>query len=139
MRYALRDEPNGAALAANQIGLMTRAFLVSPSYGTRLRIYKGIEIASDLIVNPRIVKSGDVKLAQMEGCLSFPGINLKVERPSTVDVEFFDIDGKRFTATLDDFIARMFQHEIDHLDGLVFIKDQPEKFQKKLLKKMKVD
>jgi peptide deformylase len=73
-----------------------------------------------VLVNPRIVASGPQVLGE-EGCLSFPGIYGRVERAKQVRVAYQDLDGRPQTLDLEGFVARIVQHEGDHLDGKVFV------------------
>ncbi len=108
----LRDtvtEANGLGLAAPQVGILRKVAVIVDETG------KIIEL-----VNPKITKSeGEVELA--EGCLSCPGEVGFVTRPQTVVVEAFDRNGKQFEKTLQDMTARAACHEIDHLEGVLFI------------------
>ena len=72
------------------------------------------------MLNPRIVKNSEEIEKDWEGCLSLPGLRGLVPRYKTVKVEFYTREGKKQTKIFKDFIARIFQHELDHLDGLVF-------------------
>lgn len=102
------DHANGAGLAAPQVGVLKRVAIVLSDDGI-------IEL-----VNPIIVyKSG--KQVSPEGCLSIPGVTGDVERPKKVIVRAKDRYGKEFEVTGEDFLAKAFCHEIDHLDGILFI------------------
>lgn len=97
----------GVGLAANQIGLPYRALAIK---------------ASPMIVafNPTIVDSSEELSEYEEGCLSFPGLLLKIKRPRFVRVRYTEPNGNTVTNRYADVTARVFQHEIDHLDGIVF-------------------
>lgn len=103
----------GVGLAAPQIGVPQRVFVVDVSVGRK---------PSDLIVmiNPVFVERDGVQLEE-EGCLSVPGFNATVVRPSRAVVRGFDRRGSEQTIEGRDLLARAFQHEIDHLDGTVFV------------------
>jgi peptide deformylase len=103
----------GVGLAAPQIGLRQRVFVVDVSVGRK---------PSDLIVmiNPVFVERDGVQLEE-EGCLSVPGFNATVVRPSRVVLRGFDRRGAEQTIEGRDLLARAFQHEVDHLDGTVFV------------------
>jgi peptide deformylase len=73
-----------------------------------------------VFVNPRIVER-DGSVADIEGCLSIPGVNDKVVRPRRIRVEAQDLDGEPFTLDAEDWLARAICHEVDHLDGVLFI------------------
>jgi peptide deformylase len=103
----------GVGLAATQIGLPHRLFVVDISLG---RDPKGLIV----MVNPQIVLRDGMQLEE-EGCLSVPGFNATVVRPSHVTVKGLDRHGQEQTIEGTALLARAFQHEIDHLDGLVFV------------------
>mmetsp|Transcript_35137 Transcript_35137/g.80984 ORF Transcript_35137/g.80984 Transcript_35137/m.80984 type:complete len:274 (+) Transcript_35137:65-886(+) len=107
--YATGD---GIGLAAPQVGVNLRVMVYNPSPSTR--------DDETVFVNPRIIAFSDEKDWKGEGCLSFPRIRGNVQRPVWVDVEAVDWDGKPFQRRIDGFEARLFQHEFDHLDGVVF-------------------
>jgi peptide deformylase len=103
----------GIGLAATQIGLPQRIFVIDISVGTR---------PSDLIVmiNPTFVHRDGMQLEE-EGCLSVPGFNATVVRPARVAMRGLDRYGTQQTIEGAGVLARAFQHEMDHLDGMVFI------------------
>ena len=102
----------GVGLAANQVGVAQRVAVVDV----------GEENPPPLVlINPRIVQVGDEVETSEEGCLSIPDIYGDVERPLAVTVEALGIDGKPYRAELQGFKARAAQHEIDHLDGVLFL------------------
>lgn len=101
-------ENNGIGLAAPQIGVSKRIFVM----GTPQQSY--------VCVNPKII-SGTGQAKDQEGCLSFPGLWLHVNRHETVTVEYQDILGKQHQREFSGLMARVFQHEYDHLDGVCFV------------------
>ena len=103
----------GIGLAATQIGVPLRVFVVDVSGGRN---------ATDLIVmvNPTFLERDGAQLEE-EGCLSAPGFNTTVVRPKRVLVKGFTRDGVEHTVEGKDLLARAVQHEMDHLDGVVFI------------------
>jgi peptide deformylase len=103
----------GIGLAATQIGIPLRVFVVDLSVGRS---------AGELIemVNPTFVEREGTQLEE-EGCLSAPGFNATVVRPKRAVVKGFDRHGEERTIEGRDLLARAFQHEMDHLDGVVFI------------------
>ena len=128
-------EPIGVGLAANQIGILQRVFLmtmpVSPSQG-------GPDKSVRAIVNPEIIKIYPKKLSQLpddqqflEGCLSFPGYFGFVDRAIKIKVRYQTIDGQRREQILVKPFSSYFQHERDHLDGILFI-DYLKKSKEKL-------
>jgi peptide deformylase len=103
----------GAGLAAQQVGIAKRLAVIDISGG------KNPE-QKLVIVNPEII-SRDGKLYETEGCLSFPDIMEKVVRAAKVRIRAQDLDGKWFEMDGENLLSRCFQHEIDHLDGMLFI------------------
>jgi peptide deformylase len=103
----------GVGLAATQIGVPLRVFIVDVSVGRS---------SSDLLVmiNPTFVDRGGMQLEE-EGCLSVPGFNATVVRPARAVVRGLDREGNERTVEGKDLLARAFQHEMDHLDGTVFV------------------
>ena len=103
----------GIGLAATQIGVPLRVFVIDLSVGRS---------TGELItmVNPVFVEREGTQLEE-EGCLSAPGFNATVVRPQRAVVKGFDREGVERTVEGTDLLARAFQHEMDHLDGLVFI------------------
>jgi peptide deformylase len=103
----------GIGLAATQIGVPLRVFVVDISIG---------RAAADLIVmvNPAFVERDGMQLEE-EGCLSVPGFNATVVRPRRAVVRGLDRTGSEQTVEGRDLLARAFQHEMDHLDGTVFV------------------
>jgi peptide deformylase len=103
----------GVGLAATQVGVPLRVFVVDLSIGRN---------ANDLIVmvNPTFVSREGTQLEE-EGCLSAPGFNATVVRPRQVLVKGVDRHGDALTIEGTELLARAFQHEMDHLDGVVFI------------------
>lgn len=99
----------GLGLAAPQIGKLQRIIVVQTERGPRV------------LINPQILKkTKEVEILE-EGCLSFPGIFLKIKRPRGVEVKALDEDGGGILIKDDKFLARILQHEIDHLDGILII------------------
>ena len=79
------------------------------------------------MINPEIVEKSNEKCSDKEGCLSVPGETGAVERWTWVRVNFLDIEGKKYSLKLENLAARIVQHEIDHLDGILFI-DRVDKY-----------
>ena len=102
----------GVGLAANQVGVARRVAVVDV----------GEDAPPPLVlINPRIVQASDIREAAEEGCLSIPDIYGEVERHLGVTIEALDRDGRLYKVELSGFKARAAQHEIDHLDGVLFI------------------
>ncbi len=105
---------DGIGLAAPQVGESARVFVVD----LRREDQPDARMA---VVNPRVVWESDDTDKQVEGCLSIPGIEEVVERPWAVRVEGHDPDGRPVSVEADDLLSRALQHEIDHLDGVLFL------------------
>jgi peptide deformylase len=105
----------GIGLAANQVGVSRRVCVVDLAAGEEP---SGVHV----FVNPRIVSFEGRDTAE-EGCLSFPDINLDIERGWRVAIEAQDVEGRPFTATYEGLMARAVQHECEHLDGQVFLRN----------------
>ena len=106
-------DEKGMGLAANQVGITKRFFAMG--HETFDTFKKHV-----IIWNPQIKNFSKEKVVDVEGCLSFKGIWLKVERPRTVEVEYETTKGTKQTARLDGMESKCFQHECDHLDGITF-------------------
>jgi peptide deformylase len=74
-----------------------------------------------VLINPQIVVVSEAKSVMNEGCLSFPGVTLEVKRPSIIKVQFQDIEGNNRIVECAGGLARCIQHEVDHLDGVLFL------------------
>lgn len=122
---ASRNHEVGVALAAIQLDIPLRIVVVRNNYDNKE------DHTFAVFINPEIAKYEGEIVEDFEGCLSVPDVYGKVPRHSKVRVKALDLDGKPFRITAEGFLARIFQHEIDHTNGLVFIdhiKDQPEAF-----------
>lgn len=108
MLDTLHNTENGAAIAAPQVGILKRLVVIDMGSG----IFK--------LVNPKIVEQSDTQKC-VEGCLSFPGRFGETERPKYVTVEALGEDGEKFTLRADGDMAKCLCHEIDHLDGILFV------------------
>jgi len=104
----LMRKEGGIGLAANQAGIDLRLVVIE----TQDKVWK--------IINPQIRKKRG-SIVFEEGCLSFPGLNLKIKRAKEVWVDFLDVDGNKVSVKAEDILAVAFQHEVDHLDGILFI------------------
>lgn len=118
MKEAMRGEPDSAAIAAPQIGELVRIFVVSK---TILPKKEGVERDDLVFINPRITKRSKKKHTIEEGCLSVRWLYGDVERFEKVTVEAYNERGERVVYGASGLIAQAFQHEIDHLDGILFI------------------
>jgi peptide deformylase len=107
--YDTMIEYDGVGLAAPQIGLAERIAIVDIDD----------ELGTIEMINPVILETSGEQTGP-EGCLSFPGLYGEVTRPNFVKIEAFDRKGRKYTLEAEDFLARAIQHEIDHLDGILF-------------------
>jgi peptide deformylase len=105
-------DAGGIGLAGPQVGVSRRVIVVD------VKEEGGKPFA---MLNPRVVEASEEREKMEEGCLSIPGVAGVVERPARVVVEGIDPDGKPVRVEADEMLARCLQHEIDHLDGILFI------------------
>lgn len=112
--FATMGAAEGAGLAAPQVGVSLRVLVAD------VRQSEG-EHARAALVNPRVVEPSEEVEKEAEGCLSIPGVSELVERPAQVVVEGWDPDGEPVRIEAQGLFARVLQHEIDHLDGVLFI------------------
>ena len=103
------EQKDGAGLAANQVGASGRIILIQTEKGPQA------------FINPKILKMSAETDVEEEGCLSLPGFRLNIRRAREVLIEAQDTDGKILNIEAKGLQARVFQHEIDHLDGVLFI------------------
>ncbi|XP_039045676.1 peptide deformylase 1B, chloroplastic/mitochondrial-like [Hibiscus syriacus] len=104
---------DGIGLSAPQVGVNVQLMVFNP-VGER---GEGQEI---VLINPKVTKYSKKTVLFNEGCLSFPRIYADVERPESVKIDAQDINGAKFTVDLSELPARVFQHEFDHLQGILF-------------------
>jgi peptide deformylase len=125
-------ENEGMGLSANQIGVRVRAFVM-----------RAEEIIG--VFNPRVVDVSTETVTLEEGCLSYPNLFVKIKRPKSIKVRFTTPDGETSTKTFTGMTARVFLHELDHLDGIAHTSransyhlEQAKKLVKKIGRKYKV-
>lgn len=106
----------GIGLAANQIGVPVRVFAFMELNDNGVMS----EAKPRVVFNPEITAWGGETIELEEGCLSFPGLIADIKRPKIIQVKYQDIRGDFHEATLDGLISRIWQHEIEHLDGKLF-------------------
>jgi len=114
-------DSEGAGLAAPQVGVQKRLFVYDVGEGPQA------------IVNPTIVEA-DGEWYHDEGCLSIPGLRLGIVRPNRVHIVGYDLDGNEISLEGDEFLGRVFQHEVDHLDGVLMVERLEEDTRKLALR-----
>ncbi|MBP7773510.1 peptide deformylase [Candidatus Gracilibacteria bacterium] len=114
LAYIKNPKHGGIGLAAPQVGVNKRIIIVGLPEKKDDEQYPII-----LMINPVITKKGGEVVRDEEGCLSLPGLLGTVERCTSVDVEWMDIKGKKMKKSVQGYGARVIQHEIDHLDGVM--------------------
>ena len=114
-------EAPGLGLAAPQVGVEKRLFVYDVGDGAKT------------LINPEIVES-DGEWAYEEGCLSVPGLSWEIVRPKQVHLRGVDLDGNEVSVEADEILARAFQHEIDHLDGVLLLERLDPDTRKQALK-----
>jgi len=132
MFETMYDTKRGVGLAANQVGKNLSIVVID------VREVKGLEDTAPMVlINPIIKKYSEEKEFCEEGCLSIPVLYEEVERSSEITIEYTDINGTIITREASGFLARVMQHEVDHLNGITFY-DRLSAFRKSLAKnKMK--
>ena len=128
MFVTMYDAP-GVGLAAPQVGVQQRFFVYD------------YDDEPGVILNPTIVESRG-EFAFVEGCLSVPGLSWEIVRPAEIHVRGFDLDGNQVDLELDDYAARVFQHEIDHLDGVLLVEhltDEQRQEARKALRELRMN
>ena len=110
---------HGVGIAAPQVARGDRLFIVASR--PNLRYPQAPKMEPTAMINPRIVASSTKTVKDWEGCLSIPGIRGLVPRSRSIEIEYTNRDGQLHKQELTDFVARIFQHEHDHLDGIMFL------------------
>ena len=118
---------NGIGLAAPQVGLLIQLIVIDIEDGN----------ARLDLVNPRIINTSEEIVEAEEGCLSVPGIYAKVKRFANITVEARNLYGETFNFQADQLLSRVIQHEIDHLNGILFIDRIDEITKKKFRSELK--
>ena len=131
---------NGVGLAAIQVGVTQRVLIINVPLEVEEDGYDQPRENTLEMINPVIVEKDGSEIFQ-EGCLSIPGVYEDIERAKHVIVEYFDRNGKKQSIESDDFLSIAMQHEMDHLDGKVFIEKlsyiRRKKFEKEWKKRDK--
>lgn len=124
--FETTSNANGIGLACPQIGMNLRMFIVDTS------LIEGIENLHLTFINPEIKMEGE-DVSYEEGCLSLPGINEDIIRKEKVTISYYDKNWVKHQEEFDGIIARIIQHEYDHIEGILFT-DKLSGFKKRLLK-----
>lgn len=117
---AVAKDPEGAGIASTQIGVSKRICVVRNFYPDPAGSHDYVH-EDYVLINPKIVSTSKETDIEFEGCLSVPDKYGRVERFKKIKVEALDINGDQLKIKAQDFFARTIQHEIDHLDGILFI------------------
>ncbi|HAH62852.1 MAG TPA: peptide deformylase [Treponema sp.] len=129
----LTDDMFEAMIAADGVGL------AGPQVGRPIRLF--VVIADDnvrrVFINPQIIATSEELSDYDEGCLSIPGVWESIKRPAKVTVQALNENGKPFTLEADGLLARVIQHEYDHLDGILFIDRGDSEFAEKTKEQFK--
>jgi peptide deformylase len=112
-------EKGGMGIAAPQVGISERVFILSSHPNQRYPYAP--DVAPFFVINPTIIEYSDTTEKDWEGCLSLPGIRALVPRSQSITVKYQNRDAEWIEAVYDGFLARVFQHEFDHLNGIVFL------------------
>jgi len=124
----------GVGLAANQVGVLKRLF----TWELEREADDGsVEAMGSAVVNPVLLDSSEDIQDGDEGCLSFPGLFYPVDRPLRVEVGYQDLGGDDHTVQLEGFLARIWLHEMDHLNGILFIDHLAKHDKVEALKRMR--
>ncbi len=122
---------DGIGLAAPQIGRAIRLFVIDAD--PMKESFPECAGLKQTFINARIVERSEETCSENEGCLSIPGINERVTRPTTITIEYVDANFQPHRETYSGFAARVIQHEYDHIEGILFI-DQIAAIRKQLIK-----
>jgi peptide deformylase len=121
---------SGIGLSANQCGVLQRMFII------------GSGDDSWACINPEILETSADLVYEAEGCLSFPGLSVRIARPAWINAQFYNERGEQVQMKMEGLTARCYQHELDHMDGIVFTQrvkpvalQMARKHQQKLIKK----
>jgi peptide deformylase len=118
----LMEDAQGVGLAATQVGILQRLFVFTPG-----------EEGTFAVINPRLIDVSAERATEEEGCLSLEGVRVPVERANAVSLEGVDVAGEPLRFELEGLAARVAQHELDHLDGVLIIDRTDEEHRKEAL------
>ena len=116
------ERGKGVGLAAVQVGELLRLFVTKVPADT-----------ARVFINPDILETSIEQVTMEEGCLSIPGLYTDIERPTSVRVQAWNENGRPFTFSAEEYLARVIQHELDHLNGILFIDRVDPKKRQRLL------
>jgi peptide deformylase len=122
---ATMREREGVGLAANQVGRLKRILVVA------------LEDAEFVLVNPVVEEAAETTEKELEGCLSIPGIQVEVERPTAVTLSGQDTSGAPLRIEASGLLARILQHEVDHLDGVLILDRTDRESRKAAMREMR--
>jgi peptide deformylase len=122
---ATMREHEGVGLAANQVGRLKRVLVAA------------LEDKEYVIVNPVVEEAADTTEKELEGCLSIPGIQVEVERPTAVTISGQNVSGAPIRMEASDLLARILQHEIDHLNGVLILDRTDRESRKAAMREMR--
>lgn len=123
---------DGCGLAAPQVGISKRILIVDGN--DLVDTFPDLKGFVRKMINPEIVSESEETIEYGEGCLSLPNVNADITRPKVITVHYFNEDLEEVEETFDEFAARMVQHEMDHLDGVLFT-DKAAPIRKKIIAK----
>jgi peptide deformylase len=124
MLATMRDH-EGVGLAANQVGRLKRIFVAA------------LEDEEYVIVNPEIEARSEETAKETEGCLSIPGIHVGVERPTAITISGSDASGESLRMDVTGLLARVFQHEVDHLNGVTILERTDRESRKAAMRELR--
>lgn len=124
MLFANMMHHKGLGLSANQIGIPVRVFCISPLIYRETYVTRETPVPKKSIVffNPIITRLSEKSVYMEEGCLTWPGLFVKVKRPETVTLTYMNEDGDVYTESFTHLLGRVIQHEMDHMDGTNFLR-----------------
>ncbi len=110
--FSILKDKNGIGIAANQVGILQRISIIS--FNQKFE-------DSLILINPEIISLSEEKIIILEGCLSFPKIERKILRPKNIKIQYYNLKEEKSDLEASGILARCLQHEIDHLNGTLFI------------------
>ncbi len=120
MYDTLYNISNGVGLAANQVGGNLSLVVIDISIAEDDDDVHGRPKTPITMINPEIIEFSEEEIVMQEGCLSIPEFYEDVERPESIKIRYYDLSGKEIVRDADEFLARVMQHETDHLNGILF-------------------